>query len=559
MGLLYKLFLRFWYRILLWIFTRPAVGRFVVRLPFLHEFITKALINRMAKTARTRPHPWSTQSSFSSWAGLTDKSWSGRHLPVSDRDSVQPSWDGEDGLKSIFARPVDGQRMCPKSTLLFATFAQYLTDGFIRTKPEKDPITGYSNKENRKQNTSNHEIDMCPLYGRNAEQTKALRVSDPKLSERGLLRSQYFSDEEYPCFLFNNGELNPDYKALDTPLGLREILINCENDSVMIAAGAVMLRDNLFAVGGDRVNSVPQVSLMNTLWLREHNRLCRELGKQNESWSDDQVFETARNIVIVEFIKVVIEDYINHILPLAVPLVANPSVAWKAPWNKPNWITTEFSLLYRWHALIPDSIRWGEKDYKMGAGYLMNNRILLENGLQCSFEDLSAQQAGELGPRNTNTHLLDIEEKSIDQGRICGLRSYNEYREYLGMDRFNKFSQISKDPIVAEQLSKAYGGNIDDVEFFVGIFCESRVANSPLPETIATFVALDAFTQALPNPLLSQHVFGSIEQKESTFSSYGVSQINACGALADIVARNIKDADSLGFIGMTQQGWTPEL
>ena len=183
---------------------------------------------------------------------------------------------------------------------------------------------------------------------------------------------------------------------------------------------------------------------------------------------------------------------------------------------------------------------------------------MLQTGLQKAFEDLSAQQAGELGPRNTNEHLLDIEAKSIEQGRICSLQSYNDYREYLGMDRVTKFSQISKDPGVTEKLSKAYAGNVDDVEFFVGIFSESRIPNSPLPKTIATFVALDAFTQALPNPLLSQHVFGSVEEKESTFTKYGVSQINACGTLADIVSRNIKDAGSLGFIGMTQQGWTPE-
>lgn len=558
MSLLFKLMRRYSGRILFWIFSKPFVGRFIAGLPLLREFFSKFLINRMAKTARTRPHPWSTQSRYPSWASLTDKTWSGRHLPVNERKSVQPSWDGEDGLRPVFARPVGGQRMCPKSTLLFATFAQYLTDGFIRTKPEKDPDTGRSNKENRKQNTSNHEIDMCPLYGRTAEQTKALRVSEPEPPERGMLRSQFIKDEEYPCFLFSDGELNPDYTVLDTPLGLREILENCKSEDAKIAAGAVMLRDNLFAVGGDRVNSVPQVSLMNTLWLREHNRLCRELGKQNESWTDDQVFETARNIVIVEFIKIVIEDYINHILPLAVPLVANPSVAWKAPWNKPNWITTEFSLLYRWHALIPDSIRWGDVDYTIGNGYLMNNGILLQTGLQKAFEDLSAQQAGELGPRNTNEHLLDIEAKSIEQGRICSLQSYNDYREYLGMDRVTKFSQISKDPGVTEKLSKAYAGNVDDVEFFVGIFSESRIPNSPLPKTIATFVALDAFTQALPNPLLSQHVFGSVEEKESTFTKYGVSQINACGTLADIVSRNIKDAGSLGFIGMTQQGWTPE-
>jgi len=99
--------------------------------------------------------------------------------------------------------------MCPKSTLLFVTFAQYLTDGFIRTVPEKDPDTGSADEENRKRNTSNHEIDMCPLYGRNVEQTNALRVQSPSASDRGRLRSQYIDGEEFPPFLFDNGVIDP--------------------------------------------------------------------------------------------------------------------------------------------------------------------------------------------------------------------------------------------------------------------------------------------------------------------------------------------------------------
>ena len=334
-------------------------------------------------------------------------------------------------------------------------------------------------------------------------------------------------------------------------------VLGCESDNPAVAAYSKSVRDVLFAVGGDRVNAVPQVSLMNTLWLREHNRLACELAVRHESWSDDQVFETARNIVIVEFIKIVVEDYINHIAPIAVPLMADSSVAWKAPWNKPNWITTEFSLLYRWHALIPDSIRWGDNEYSMGDGYFMNNMPLLSNGLQRAFEDLSSQKAAELGPRNTNEHLVEIENNSIRQGRLCQLASYNEYREYLGREAVTKFSSVSSDPFVVKQLERAYR-DVSEIDFFVGIFCEDRIADSPLPQTIFSFVALDAFTQALTNPLLSEHVFGTgSKSTHSTFSSYGDEQINSCKSLKDIVTRNVKHADKLGYVGMTQQGWVP--
>ena len=58
-------------------------------------------------------------------------------------------------------------------------------------------------------------------------------------------------------------------------------------------------------------------------------------------------------------------------------------------------------------------------------------------------------------------------------------------------------------------------------------------------------VALDAFSQALTNPLLSEHVF-----KESTFSKPGWDAIGATGNLCDIVLRNTS-AEHTAPIGMT--------
>ncbi|WP_417204919.1 peroxidase family protein [Antarctobacter sp.] len=536
---------------------RPWVARMVEAVPFLHRRLNALLINRIVTQARSRPHPFSTLSPYTSWSSLTDRTWAGRHLGVSDLDQASlPGWEGESGLKPLFERPDGSQTMCPKSTCLFPAFAQYLTDGFLRTVAEKD-FDGVEDPERRKRNTSNHEIDMCPLYGRTPAQTRALRDPD----RRGCLRSQVIAGEEYPEFLYADGAIRAEFSDLDRPLGLPGLLEACADQNPVIAQGAQAMRDALFAVGGDRVNSVPQVSMMNTLFLREHNRLAREIGARHPTWDDSRVFETARNVVIVQFIKIVVEDYINHIAPFAVHLMADPSVCWNASWNKSNWITTEFSLLYRWHALIPDAITWGGTAWPMGKTYFLNNLPLLQTGLKRGFEDMSAQTAARLGPRNTNDHLLDIEWNSTRQGRICELASYNAYRTYLGQAPAKRFDEISSDPVVAAQLERAYG-DIDKVDFFVGIFCEDRVPGSPLPRTILSFVALDAFSQALPNPLLSEHVFApppgfddTPEMEHPAFTRYGWEQIVACGSLRDIIARNVDAPESLAFIGMTRPDW----
>ena len=89
-------------------------------------------------------------------------------------------------------------------------------------------------------------------------------------------------------------------------------------------------------------------------------------------------------------------------------------------------------------------------------------------------------------------------------------------------------------------------------------FCEDRIKNSPLPETIFAFVALDAFSQALTNPLLSEHVFkNETDDDHPTFTNYGLAQLNSCKSLRDVVQRNIGPAGELGFVGMTLEGWSP--
>jgi len=114
--------------------------------------------------------------------------------------------------------------------------------------------------------------------------------------------------------------------------------------------------------------------MMNTLFLREHNRLAGVVETENPGWDDERVFQVARNIIIVLFIKIVVEEYINHISS-SIRFIADPAVAWDEPWNKPNWITTEFSLLYRWHPLIPDTMNWGNREYPV-ADTIMNNRVV---------------------------------------------------------------------------------------------------------------------------------------------------------------------------------------
>jgi prostaglandin-endoperoxide synthase 2 len=523
----------------------------------LDDDVNRLVIDRIVNRVRNRPHPWSTRHDYISWTGLTDRTFNARLLPAKPYPAAEAPKSRRPPLADVAAlfavQPGQVQRLCPKSTALFPAFAQYLTDGFIRTMLSND-----DNLTDRRRTTSNHEIDMSPLYGRTPAQIAVLRVANPARGQYGQLKTQTIAGEIYSPFLFgDDGKVKPEFcdtdgrPVLDMPLG--------------ISHATPEGRASLFAVGGDRVNAAPQTVMMNTLFLREHNRLASLLEAANPDWDDDRVFETARNIIIVMFIKIVVEDYINHINSTEFPLQADPSGAWKAKWNRPNWMTVEFSLLYRWHALVTETTTWGGQRVP-GNAVLLDTRPLTKIGLANAFVEVSANPAAQLSLENSAFFLLRAEQDAINQARINNVAPYNDYREAMGMPRAESFAAIvgpTDDPVerqrrdaLAGRLQALYGSP-DNVEFYVGLFAEPREANGPLPDLISAMVAMDAFSQALTNPLLSEHVWGNPANRRLAFTDIGLAAIEASPTLRHVLARN---SNGLGerFVGMTRPDFERE-
>ncbi len=512
--------------------------------PALGKVINRIAIDRLANVTRARPHPWSTLSDHVSWRGLTDRSYSARHLPPADISDLPDSARVGD----LFRVP-DGskQRLCPKSTCLFPAFAQYLTDGFIRTMISNDFATGET-IEDRRRNTSNHEIDLCTLYGRTQEHVYALRTLSEEPGKKGRLKSEMIGSEEFPLRLFLPGgmEFNPEFTddagqpLLDTPLGIDHTTPE--------------MRESLFAVGGDRANAAPQVSMINTLFLREHNRLADSISDANYDWDDTRVFDAARACTTVMFIKIVVEEYINHINSTPLRLTADPSGAWRAKWNRPNWITAEFSLLYRWHSLIPQMMVWAGEEQPGGA-LRLHNDVLIKNGLASAFADISGNRASELGLHNTATFLLEVETAAVNQARLNRIAPFADYQAAFGHQPARAWSDITPDAALQDELRAIYG-DPSRLEFYTGLFAQPRTKDGPLPPLLQTMVAVDAFSQALTNPLLSEHVWGDQRVAAATFTHQGLAAISATSSLRDILERNSSGLAGR-FVGMTREGWSP--
>jgi prostaglandin-endoperoxide synthase 2 len=488
------------------------VWEFLSRRPVTRRFTNRALINSAVLYMPPRPNPLSTLAPYTSWASLTDRRYDSRHLPPAPQDGLPPV----EAVAELFMRRGE-DALCPKSTVLFAYFAQWFTDGFLRSDRavERDP----------RRNDSTHDIDLLPLYGVRPSWTAQLRSG-----EGGRLKSQLIGGGEFPPFLYDGGVKKPEFSEIQV---VRPEQIPPER------------LDSLFAFGSDTTNSQLGFVLLNVLFLREHNRIAGELAREYPSWDDERLFQTARNILVVLLIKIVIEEYINHIAPYFFRMRADPTPFGRERWHRPNWMAIEFNLLYRWHPLIPTELRVGGADEPIWTT-VFNPALAVEHGIGPLLQEASRQRAGKVGLRNTAPALRDVELASIRQARAVSLAPYNDYRALARFPRVTDFNQITGDPDIAAGLRDLYG-TVDRIEFYPGLFAEDSRANSVLPSLIGRMVGVDAFSQALTNPLLAPRVFN-----ERTFSPYGWDLIARTWSLSDIVHRNEPGQYT---ITMTREGW----
>ncbi|MGB8356683.1 MAG: hypothetical protein WCD79_22485, partial [Chthoniobacteraceae bacterium] len=169
----------------------PWLWNIVMKVPPLNVFTNKTAINYAINEIPGRPNPLSCGWNYTTWEGVTNRRWSGRHLPPKAAPSDLPA--PLDVAQQLFGRDARGVIESDKSTLLFPYFAQWFTDGFLAA----DPI-------DRRRNYSNHEIDLSQLYGLRPETTWLIREHTV-----GRLKSQKINDAEFPPFLYDK-DVSPD-------------------------------------------------------------------------------------------------------------------------------------------------------------------------------------------------------------------------------------------------------------------------------------------------------------------------------------------------------------
>lgn len=510
-----------------------AVARRASKSRWVRKTITEIMVDRYAYALPVRPRAISMASDYPTWNGLVDRRYSGRHggpCPDSDLPREIPMADHVDLFMRKEFKPAKD------TSILFAMFAQWFTDGFLRTKWEPPGQKTY------RFNESNHDIDLCQIYGQSEDQTRLLRALDPR--HPGRLKFQMIGEEMWPSSLFQevNGswEIKPEYLRRD-PSGTEPGspgLYTAANFARIFGTAGDDVKSVAMAVGLEHGNSTIGHVVMNTIFLREHNRNAGIIATAHPDWDDERVFQTARNVTIVVLLHIVISDYITHIAPIDFQLEVTPGIAERKGWYRTNWIPVEFALLYRWHDLIPDKLEV-EGDDLLAHEFRNATAWIRRHGVGAVIKAATEQAAGRIGLGNTHRFLAEdaangpnVKRLSIEMARACRLPGFNAYRKLCGLKPYSSFMSLTRDRDLSGKLTALYG-HVDNLDWFTGLFAEGYDEEDLMGELMVSMVANDAFTQALTNPLLARSVYG-----EAAFSDVGFKIVQSTRRLTQVIVRN---------------------
>lgn len=255
--------------------------------------------------------------------------------------------------------------------------------------------------------------------------------------------------------------------------------------------------EKLYLAGDVRANENPDLIALQTLFMREHNRLASMLRTQHPSWTDEQLYKTARQTVIGEIQAITYNEFLPALLG---PQAISRYIGYNKNINPT--ITNEFSTAaFRFgHSLLDSEISRLNNDGSQAAPVLSLAEAFFNTGV---FNPVLPHHVGDIDPflkaaasgntQEVDLHVVDelrnmlfgapgsggfdLAALNIQRGRDHGIADYNTTRQAYGLSRVTSFSQITADIAVQQSLRKVYG-SVDEIDLWVGGLAEQHVRNS---------------------------------------------------------------------------------
>jgi peroxidase len=353
------------------------------------------------------------------------------------------------------------------------------------TRSLSDPATGTSASNPLQQVTViTSYLDLSQVYGSSQTVADALRTF-----VGGLLKTSPGNMLPYD---------NTDYFTPDQIAAL-----NMANDTHAVPESL------LFAAGDVRANENIELTALQTLFVRNHNRIANQLHAAHPGWSDEQLYQEARKLNIAQYQSIVYNEW----LPAVLGINALPAYRGYNP-NVNATIANEFSTVaFRFgHSLLSANIErqtnagtdiadaTGDASIPLAEDffdpYLLDPAGVTDPLTGHTSSDIGPILKGDADGDSQAMDMLAIEDvrnllfgngglggedlmaRDVQRGRDNGIPNYNALRVAMGLKPVTSFSQITSNVQVQQELAQAYPGGVNTIDAFEGGLAEDHVRGS---------------------------------------------------------------------------------
>ncbi|GLV44095.1 Peroxidase [Carabus blaptoides fortunei] len=260
-----------------------------------------------------------------------------------------------------------------------------------------------------------------------------------------------------------------------------------------------------YRAGDTRVNQNTQLTCLQTVLLREHNRMATKLAAINPHWGDERLYQETRAILIAVFQHISYKEW----LPLIVgdsymkkhslyPLKSGYTYDYCSDVN-PATANSFMTGAYRvFHSGIQGHLQMintttrcpfrslNISDWMLKPGIITNNsnnfdELLLGLTVEPvqAIDRFFTTQMTEMMFHDNLPFGEDLESFDIQRGRDHGIPSYNVMRELCNLTKAKNFSDLIDvmEEEHVELLVDTYN-NVDDIDYFVGGTLEKPAEDS---------------------------------------------------------------------------------
>jgi hypothetical protein len=236
--------------------------------------------------------------------------------------------------------------------------------------------------------------------------------------------------------------------------------------------------------------------VIQTLVLREHNRVCDLLYANYPHYSDDDFFQVARNATLNTFLNIIRTEYMSTLSGsrgLTTAATMGPNFLTRRlnqilP-RKESPISAEYLLVYVFHGAVDEQISIQGKPREIVTAEWFRDALgavdaTFSTRSEC-FEDLmvygctTAMKGGLNTVHGTPRFLYKAEERLMAMQRQNGVVSYNEARRQLGLRPYTDLGDLVKGTVLQEsELSRLFQ-SVENVDFYTGITIDNTKVTKP--------------------------------------------------------------------------------